>query len=320
MKELQQLASVLLNPLTEDAPAFLKKVSDPPFLSVFGAALGLDWRHSGHTHHVLELVKNTGDNVFVVGGKTRKSIKAELDRTKSPMKDHILNVLRMTEKVDTCALQEGPGHLSFQYILADDNGHWVVISQKLIRNEARRYHWASERKNFVEAPHAGILGEKQATVLDLTAPKSAAARKVITDLAQERVTRLNKQIMSLKAGQRSFFNTHFPTMPLLKRFFPEHLCAVREAKPKNFEELLALSGIGPATIRALAALAMQFYGVSPSLTDPATHGWDGMVYTGTASAAQYAQLFLDIAEHEWLHKRQRFELTERLSPFLKKHL
>lgn len=315
-RDMQALANALLEPFSE-TQEFLQKLSDPPFLSVFSAALGLDWRSSGHTQHALELMKCAmKDRLSIVGGKTRKAFAKELRG-----KTNLLGALRMAQKVDTCAMQEGVGELALQYIAFDEHEQWVVISQKLTRQDARRYHWSPERKSFVESPYYGIIGEKEQTVLDLTAHSSAQARKAITDLAQEPVNRLNKQVSNLKAGQRSFFSSYFPAMPLPKRFFPEYMIAAQEKKPKNFEELLSLVGIGPATIRGLAALSTQFYGAVPSFSDPRTHDWGGKVHhIGSSSLDKYAKLFLNIAEQARIGKRQKFEIAERLCQLAEKSL
>ena len=56
-----------------------------------------------------------------------------------------------------------------------------------------------------------------------------------------------------------------------------------EAQPKNFEALLAIKGVGPKTIRALALISELIHGAKPSYEDPArfsfAHGGkDGYPY------------------------------------------
>jgi hypothetical protein len=41
-----------------------------------------------------------------------------------------------------------------------------------------------------------------------------------------------------------------------------------EFQPKNYEELLSLKGVGPATVRGLALVAELVYGEKPSWNDP----------------------------------------------------
>ncbi|MEO0083776.1 MAG: DUF763 domain-containing protein, partial [candidate division WOR-3 bacterium] len=46
-----------------------------------------------------------------------------------------------------------------------------------------------------------------------------------------------------------------------------------ELQPNNFANLLAINGVGPQTIRALALIAELIYGAQPSFTDPVTYSF-----------------------------------------------
>jgi hypothetical protein len=46
------------------------------------------------------------------------------------------------------------------------------------------------------------------------------------------------------------------------------LARVYEFQPQNYEELLSVKGVGPATVRGLALVAELVYGESPSWEDP----------------------------------------------------
>jgi uncharacterized protein len=48
----------------------------------------------------------------------------------------------------------------------------------------------------------------------------------------------------------------------------ETLSRVYEFQPNNYEELLSLKGVGPATVRGLALVAELVYGEKPSWEDP----------------------------------------------------
>ncbi len=56
-----------------------------------------------------------------------------------------------------------------------------------------------------------------------------------------------------------------------------------EAQPSDYEDLLSLKGIGPATLRGLALIAELIYGEKPSWKDPVKYsfgygGKDGVPY------------------------------------------
>ncbi len=48
---------------------------------------------------------------------------------------------------------------------------------------------------------------------------------------------------------------------------------MNEIKPKNYEHLLSLKGVGPKTIRALALTAEVIYGAKASYEDPARYSF-----------------------------------------------
>ena len=65
------------------------------------------------------------------------------------------------------------------------------------------------------------------------------------------------------------------------------LSRVYEFQPSNYEELLSVKGVGPATVRGLALVAELIYGEAPSWEDPvkfsfAYGGKDGVPFQWTA--------------------------------------
>lgn len=67
------------------------------------------------------------------------------------------------------------------------------------------------------------------------------------------------------------------------KYLEKILYEVCEIKPKSYEELLSLKGVGPRTMRALSLVSEVIYGAKPSYTDPARYsfahgGKDGTPY------------------------------------------
>jgi hypothetical protein len=58
----------------------------------------------------------------------------------------------------------------------------------------------------------------------------------------------------------------------LKRL-EETIFFAKAARPRNFEELLSLKGVGPKTIRALSLVSEIIYGAKPSYEDPARYSF-----------------------------------------------
>jgi hypothetical protein len=181
------------------------------------------------------------------------------------------------------------------------------------KGSARRYHWFSEDVNdLVEEPHSGISSSVTLDrALDLTAKKSEGTRELSTELVAAGYAPLMKDIQILRRHsshlsqalkfsysdgrqriQGNLFEDDRTTMTLLNletREFKSHpvvtedfskskylekvLAAVTDAKPKTYEELVALPGVGPKTVRALALVGEVIYGAAPSYEDPARYSF-----------------------------------------------
>jgi len=67
------------------------------------------------------------------------------------------------------------------------------------------------------------------------------------------------------------------------RYLEKILWTVYQRKPENYENLLAIRGVGPKTMRALSLVSEVIYGAEPSHKDPARYsfahgGKDGTPY------------------------------------------
>jgi hypothetical protein len=133
--------------------------------------------------------------------------------------------------------------------------------------------------------------------LNLTAKKSEENREISTELVQENYSALmkdikilrkhsddlsktlalkiqNQKLTLLKLENREFFwhpvlNEDFSRSKYLEKI----LAKVCEVKPQSYEELLAIEGVGPKTIRALTLVAEVIYGADPSYEDPARYSF-----------------------------------------------
>ena len=131
-------------------------------------------------------------------------------------------------------------------------------------------------------------------MLDMTARESEESRKVSLDLVRDNPEHL--QSLTLEAGQASidqYLPDHermlkltMPTEHSIRRLSERTVEALRRAyeiQPNSYEELVAIRGIGPRSIRALALVSELIYGKAPSWKDPAkfsfAHGGkDGIPY------------------------------------------
>jgi hypothetical protein len=119
-------------------------------------------------------------------------------------------------------------------------------------------------------PHAAVASDvREQEVLNFVANESAGARAAAAQFAREEPHRVNREIAKMITLQ-------LPTrhwVDIEKDINPTHLRKVLletyERAPADFEELLALKGVGPKAMRALALVAEVVYGSPVSMRDPA---------------------------------------------------
>jgi hypothetical protein len=264
-------------------PALLERLTDPHWFQAFGCVLGFDWHSSGVTTTVCGALK-TGLaprakelGIYVAGGKGKESRKTPLELLQIGDALGIDGATlaynsRMAAKVDSAAVQDGFGiyHHSFFVTAA---GEWAVVQQGMREHDstARRYHWLGARvSDFVNEPHAAIAtGGDPQLVLNMVAGESGASRAASAEFARTEPRRVDREIakvITLALPSRHWVDIRRDINPA---HFRKILLSTYEAAPRSYEELLALPGVGPKTVRALALVAEVVYGTPASTRDPA---------------------------------------------------
>lgn len=262
---------------------FLKRLSDPYWFQAFGCVLGFDWHSSGVTTTVCGALKEglarhgSELGIFVAGGKGKVSRRTPMELIDYGARTGVDGARlaynsRMAAKVDSAAIQDGFGiyHHSF-FVTAD--GEWAVVQQGMRGNEgtARRYHWlGSQVRDFVNEPHAAIAtdGDEQ-VVLNMVATESSSARSASAEFARQEprvVDREIARVITMALPTRHWVDIKEDINPAHLR---KVLLSTYETSPQNFEQLLAVPGVGPKSVRALALVADVVYGSPASMRDPA---------------------------------------------------
>jgi hypothetical protein len=226
--------------------------------------------------------------------------------------------------VDNAAVQDGY-HLYHHAVFVSEQGDWSVIQQGMntTLKYARRYHWISNQMtDFVCEPHTSVVGSKS-TTLNLIAHESSTVRDTSVDLVNDgpRHLRHDMALLALPAeqttldGGRIEKSSHL-SMPRTINW--QVLQRIYDIQPNNYEELLAIRGVGPATIRALAYVAELVYGAQTSWKDPikfsfAVGGKDGVPYPVNRKAMDKATEIIKqgILEAR-LGKSHRLQAIQRL--------
>ncbi len=301
----------------------LELISNPHWFQAFSCVLGYDWHSSGTTTVTTAALKEalTPHDIAVAGGKgmarktlgeiEEKAAQFDIDARK------IQYASRMAAKVDSAALQDGY-HLYHHAILFTRGGAWAVVQQGMNTETkyARRYHWLWKVRDFVDEPHAAIVGIR-GMALDMTARKSDEARKMSVDIAREKTHRVMRQLHTLTQYQQTLDGSAV-LLSMPRRINWAALREVYEIQPRNYEELLAIRGVGPATVRALAYTAELIYGTPLSWEDPvkfsfAVGGKDGVPYPVHRRAMDEATRILRASlEESQVGREEKMKALRRL--------
>jgi hypothetical protein len=290
-----EIASIMIEEY--GAAKFLERLSDPYWFQAFGCVLAYDWHSSGVTTVVTGVLKNAlspeEHGVAVCGGKGKTSKKTPSDiafvGAKFGFSEQTIQDLtytsRMTAKVDNTAIQAGY-QLYHHAFLVTEEGKWAVIQQGMssLDKTARRYHWlSSNTQSFVDDPHNAVACNiKREKALNMVAHKSEAARKASVDLAKEPPKKLYRLLETVnKPKNQLSLQTWLPataqpnpwqqtlnTLDMPRNINWDTLSRIYDFQPDNYEELLSVKGVGPATVRGLALAAELMYGEKPCWEDP----------------------------------------------------
>jgi len=324
----------------------LRRLADPFFFQALGCVLGYDWHSSGLSTVTMgalkEAIKPEELGIAVCGGKGRVSKRtpneiqkfAEVFSLSSKKVDELVRASRMAAKVDNACVQDGYQLYHHSFVLSED-GDWVVVQQGMHDRLARRYHWLSEGvRSFVEEPHSGIAGErKEEMVLDMTARESEEPRKISVDLVRDNPKRLLPYLREVEQRSLDEYlekNTQvaklvMPSSHLITKLTERTMLVLQKAyeiQPQNYEELVAIRGIGPKAVRALALVSDLIYGKPPSWKDPQKYsfahgGKDGIPYPVDRKTYQKTIEILESAtQAAKVGQKEKLYAIRRLHEFL----
>jgi hypothetical protein len=95
-----------------------------------------------------------------------------------------------------------------------------------------------------------------------------------------------------------------------------------ETQPENYERLLAVRGVGPATVRGLALVAEIVYGAPPSWKDPVKYsfaygGKDGIPYPVDREAMdESTQILKNAIENARIGNNEKLKSLQRLRKYV----
>ncbi len=270
--------------------------------------------------------------------------------------DKLLFASRMAAKIDNTALQDGYS-LYHHSIFFDEEGNWTIVQQGMNPNTkmARRYHWISNNlKSFVSEPHAGIISEyKSLHALNMTSSDSVENQKIsvelakggvqnikssiykiaeITKTADKRANTLDSWIASSTTVDNASSIFKVPDNERKSQYLNEHyemprrldwnvFRKVYDIQPQNYEQLISIPGIGPASVRALSLIGEIIFGTKASWQDPVKYnfahgGKDGVPYPISRKTYDKSISYLYSAiEGAEMQKEERIKALKKLADY-----
>jgi len=166
----------------------------------------------------------------------------------------------------------------------------------------------------------------------MTAKQSEECRKTSTDIVKDEPTKLMRLFDSINPSpqktlnnwlletKQKEYNVKAFSMPwninwkVMKKAY--------EFQPRNYEELLGIKGVGPATVRGLALIAELVYGAAPSWKDPVKYsfaygGKDGVPFPVDRKAMDESIQILEVAVmNAKVGDKERLESLRRLRQYV----
>jgi uncharacterized protein len=257
---------------------FLSRLADPFWFQALGSVMGMDWHSSGITTSVMGALKRglapRADElgIYICGGRGRHSrntpneLRAIAER-KSLDGEALVQTSRLTARIDNNAIADGFQIYLHSFVLSAQ-GEWTVVQQGM--NEAskmaRRYHWHSTSvRDFTSAPHTGIVGEHQGTIMNLVDANATGARKALIEIAQQNPDVTLQTVRKLTVPGRHEVRAEDVDLKRLGSV----LALAYEREFRDFASLLLLETLGPRTLQSLALIAEVVHGTPTRFSDPA---------------------------------------------------
>ena len=242
----------------------------------------MDWHSSGITTSVMSALKRgltpraSELGLYVCGGRGKQS-----RRTPEELRmiadrqgldgDTLIRSSRLTARIDNNCIADGFQIYLHSFVLAAD-GDWAIVQQGMnaASGLARRYHWHSASvRDFVVAPHTGIMGEPAGPIINLVDAQAGPAQDALLTIARDRPDLTLGQIRHLEMPRRHNLCAEDVDLKRLGAV----LAIAYERDLHSFADFLLTEKLGPRTLQTLAMVAEVIHGTPIRFSDPARYSF-----------------------------------------------
>jgi uncharacterized protein len=173
----------------------------------------------------------------------------------------------------------------------------------------------------------------------MTAIESKDNQKVCLDMATGDVNNLKSSVYKLRTGETNtldcyiienngqgkkiYNNSMINHYQMPRKLDWDLFKNIYDIKPQNYEQLISIPGVGPATVRALSLIGELIYGTKASWQDPVKYnfahgGKDGVPYPVARKIFDKSITFLSSAiEGAEIEREERIQALKKLANYSK---
>jgi len=185
----------------------------------------------------------------------------------------------------------------------------------------------------VVEPHEAVIGDiKRKVALNMTSRASMDCQSTSTDIVKQEPRKVMNLLKLIRPAYQRSLKEWMPearwkehvvdVLSLPRRLNWKAVKKAYEFQPEDYEELLGIRGIGPATVRGLALISELVYGDAPSWKDPVKYsfaygGKDGVPHPVDREAMDKSIEVLETAiNNARIGNRERIHSLQRLRRYV----
>ncbi len=261
----------------------VKRLADPYWLQALSNTIGYDWHSSGSTTVTMGALKEALDGkseIYIAGGKGKEGTRTPEQIVKGAdylsigsKAEEFIKYSRLIAKIDSALVYDDISIYHHTFVMSG-KGSWAIVQQAMQSSTSMAVRFqvlgsSINRDDIADETNMGVTGKSELT-MDLTFSKNSSIRESSVIAVNEGINDL------LKASGDAY------VLPARHKILPADLSDrakkalqyANEMQPKDYEQLLALKGLGGKTLRSLAIISSLIYDKEIYRRDPTMYAYN----------------------------------------------